>query len=412
MCLSPIYIDNVNRNKISQRSGHAVYSDVSSRMLRVPCGRCPVCIALKQSYLVQRVQMECLDNLVFFGTLTYNAETLPALDVNGFRLPYADISHWQNMMKNLRKSGVVPRGCRYFVCSEFGSKRHRPHFHFLLFYPKCLVNSDYRRITFAECYSLQEILHDAFLKNWRHNVGSTRSPVWVNNCTYKCVGKFRNFDCQFVDTISALPDDVAYYVTKYVCKASDYVDRLKSALYYNLPEKEFVDTWKKIRPRMLFSKGFGNPCSPLVVEHIQRGIRIALDDPAALYPYYFNVKDGSTWPLSPYYRRRFLSVDDELLFRSRGDSADGDFGDRVTLDNNDLTSYEISQAFARQVKTNKLISSRDDDGNFFDYLDLENNVNFIDSIVDYGNECKQNLLSDLVPDCWSSSLDFDDDLPQ
>ena len=171
MCLSPIAIDNpyrvhkqyfrtvetadkssVVKVAINQISDDKIYVnnklfasfgyDTESLKIYVPCGRCPVCCALRQSYLVQRVQMMSLDYYIYFATLTYNNESLPFVNVNGKKIKYADVQDFQNCIRYIRKWCNLP-DFKYLACSEFGSKRHRPHWHCLFFFPKSYFQNDF-----------------------------------------------------------------------------------------------------------------------------------------------------------------------------------------------------------------------------------------------------------------------------
>lgn len=125
MCLSPNKIPNPYRG---YRGRLAFMHDTESQFIYVPCGVCRECIALKQMYLVQRVQMEAFDCFLFFSTLTYNDEFLPHFTcANGVRIPFADVVHLQTMFKRLRKHDSFGRPFRYLAVSERGSGKGRPH---------------------------------------------------------------------------------------------------------------------------------------------------------------------------------------------------------------------------------------------------------------------------------------------
>lgn len=360
MCLSPTLVKNTNLNILSQNTELAPYYDTSSHHIYVPCGHCASCIALKQQYIVQRVQMEEKDNLIFMGMLSYNNETLPVIDVNGYPIKYADPRHIQDMFRYIRKwENLLP--FRYMSVSEFGGadgKTHRPHWHFFFFYPKESINTIFRNITRADCDDLQVRFWHMFLKYWRHNVGTRKNPVWRPNLTYKCVGRKRNYDLQYVDSSQDF-SGAPFYVSKYVTKSSSYVDRLKSALYFNLDSEEFKKTWQLVKPRFLFSKGFGNPYSDNVARHIRLGIDTALNDSDAVYPYYISPHNGSIFPLAPYYRKKFVTAEEELVFKSRllalsETDVISDLPDTMTL-------QEKIQKIDRFQKVKKFIQARDED---------------------------------------------------
>ena len=132
MCLKPVLIKNVNYGNTSSL---ARIKDTTSQYIPVPCGRCSVCLQLKQQYALQRIQMEALDHDFYFGTLTYNNDSLRVVESGEFKLNYADITDWQKMIKRIRRREDLPE-FKYMIVSEYGGRRHRPHFHFILSFPK------------------------------------------------------------------------------------------------------------------------------------------------------------------------------------------------------------------------------------------------------------------------------------
>lgn len=125
MCISP----NRIRNPYYGFKGRLAWMhDCDSFYINIPCGVCKECIALKQMYLVQRVQMEARNSFLFFSTLTYNNEFLPHYETpTGYSIPYADQWHLQTLFKRLRNYNVFGRPFRYLAVSERGGERGRPH---------------------------------------------------------------------------------------------------------------------------------------------------------------------------------------------------------------------------------------------------------------------------------------------
>lgn len=105
MCLSPFLVKNIN---YGIKHKYRKYIDTTSTFIAVPCGRCPVCLSLKQQYLVQRVQMEALSHDLYFMTLTYNNDMLPVKTIGEFTFAYVDISDFQKMVKMIRKHEDLP----------------------------------------------------------------------------------------------------------------------------------------------------------------------------------------------------------------------------------------------------------------------------------------------------------------
>ena len=102
MCLAPILIDNPYYNSPIRAPDFLALHDTKSTKMAVPCGICASCIHLKQVYLIQRVQMEALNNDLFYGTLTYNQQSLPKAKYGDITFAYPDYSDWQKMLKMIR----------------------------------------------------------------------------------------------------------------------------------------------------------------------------------------------------------------------------------------------------------------------------------------------------------------------
>ena len=254
MFISPIRIRNPNYHS---KLPSAEFKDKVSLFINIPCGHCPECVSYKQMSIVQRVQMESLENYVFFSTLTYNDESIPKITTSsGYDLKYADIRDVQNMVKRLRKYDRFGRPFKYFAVSEFGGLRGRPHFHILWLLPKRSGED------FNDILNLEKVLFDSVLLEWRRNYGSNRKPVYKPLCTY--VRKFVRgklsctYDLHYVrPQICSDETDVAFYVSKYMIKPSDRQVCLQQALKLNLSEDEYEDIWSLIRPRWFSSLHFG-----------------------------------------------------------------------------------------------------------------------------------------------------------
>lgn len=386
MCLNPILIKNLNYGNTSKL---AYSKDTTAQYIPVPCGRCSVCLALKQQYLVQRVQMESLSHDLFFGTLTYNNESLPTIQVGDFKLNYVDLSDWQKMIKMIRKHENLPK-FSYFLVTEYGGRRHRPHIHFILSFPK--VESQ----NLAEKVSFELRLFDIFKTYWRRNYGSTRKPEWKPLFTYVRTRKSYNFDLHYLNpslTENGL-EDVAFYTSKYCLKYDKWFDSLKSKLFFNLPEAEFEKVIELIRPRRLMSKGFGSPRDPKVIEHINKGIDLALGSPGAIYPYFISPVNGLIFPLSPYYSKLFLHIDDLRVFQERKPILT-DYDSMVD------TTPELTpeQKLLKQYKFDIVSNFLDERHTYFDDDFNLNN--------DYGETIKVSGNGSAIADNWQNS-DFGD----
>lgn len=402
MCLSPTKVPNPNRNILSKNSKYDYVTD-DSAFLYVPCGMCATCLALKQSYFVQRVQMESLDNVILFGTLTYNTASMSSLNVNGYKIRYANTKDFQNFILYLRKYTDLPP-FRYFACSEFGKHKHRPHWHYMLFYPKDKVQllDCFGRPTVTGLWDLQTKYFPIFLEQWRKNYGSRKVPDWRPLCTFKQQGKRRNFDLQFVDTVTGDISDAAFYVTKYSTKFDDYVDRLKSAIRLNSDPDDFTEIWNTVKPRYLMSKGFGNVFSDKVFQHIRKGIELSIQDKSCFYPIFISPYTGQHFPLAPYFRKKFLHHSEALIFKERilslsptANISDSEFP-------TELSPQEVKQKIDRFDKVKYLISSRDEDtlDLMYGFDDTYSLDSFLLTDKDYGTIKKLASEIEIPADDW------------
>lgn len=314
MCISPNSIKNPNYGLSYLRGVDTVH-----QMLRVPCGHCPECIAVKQMGYVQRVQMESINYHLFYCTITYNNDTLPVLTTStGFKIRYFDISHFQNMIKRLRQKNTFGRPFRYFAVSELGEKGGRPHAHILF---SVLKHSDDKYI---DCLDMESRFFRSVLNEWSINVGSDKKPIYKPCCTYvrklTRQGWRYNYDLHYIrpDASRHGVADPAFYVLKYMTKPCDREIRLQRALHLNLPEDEYERIWSKVRCRCMISKHFGDdvfidgkPSSFDVEYYVRKSIKNSYGES---FPMFFNPDSGASFPLSRYYKRRFFTVDDLPYF--------------------------------------------------------------------------------------------------
>lgn len=102
------------------------------RALKLPCGKCVGCRKKRARSWTVRLLLEAqMHEQNRFVTLTYKDEKLP--ENKGLR--YRDV---QLFLKRVRKRGYWFRygphsGVRFFCAAEYGSSRHRPHYHLLLY---------------------------------------------------------------------------------------------------------------------------------------------------------------------------------------------------------------------------------------------------------------------------------------
>lgn len=94
--------------------------------IQLPCGRCIGCrLERSRQWAVRLVHENRQHDKSSFITLTYNEKHLPKdLSLN--------IKHFQDFMKRLRKD-YGKQKLRFFHAGEYGEKRHRPHYHAIIF---------------------------------------------------------------------------------------------------------------------------------------------------------------------------------------------------------------------------------------------------------------------------------------
>lgn len=122
-CLSPILIKN---EKVGLKSPYSHYV--------VPCGKCEACVKRKTNDWFVRLKYEQMSSgHVWFITLTYDQENLPVRIEDG--KAYFDVSKEDCILfhKRLRKLLGPDSGYKYFLCSEYGGKYQRPHYHEIAF---------------------------------------------------------------------------------------------------------------------------------------------------------------------------------------------------------------------------------------------------------------------------------------
>lgn len=319
MCISPIIIKNPNAG--AKKVGLNLLKDCTSATIKVPCGHCPECIAVRQMEFIQRVLMESSICHIFFGTFTYNDDSLPVANINGYNIKYASSVDFVNMIKRVRKVSQYP--FRYFVVSERGSKYGRPHFHLLLSTPKSRV----------EPYTLESYFSSLFLSEWRRNYGDTRNPSYKPLCTLSrkyIDGRLStNYDFHYVDPrfSDGGVADVGFYVMKYLLKADKHTNRLQQALRLNLHPSIYSCIWDLVKSKTLFSKGYGlidfvgrksttsiksSDINEQIRLHIRKGIKYGIGK--FPYPVFIHPLSGLTFPLSPYYRHYFFTDEDATLY--------------------------------------------------------------------------------------------------
>lgn len=350
MCLTPILIPNSNyvndglsfyrdRKLYRPKFNRQLYMNVkgsSTSFIRVPCGHCAECLRSKQNAFQQRCQYMTREYIVYFGTLTYDNDHLPkytASDGEVYR--YADPRHFALMVKRLRKRGELPEGCKYVLVSEYGGRKHRPHFHFLFYVPKSyfreVLKIDDAVMSSPNLFPLYQStfenkLYWLFRLGWKVNVGKAR-----NGAKYEPLFQYRenvrgerNFDFHLVryrekTDITAVSAYVSKYILKFDKWAEDMLKRAYAKYHNGKAENEYKTIYRLCRPRLLTSKNFGfvwldnkgKPDYSLFRQEFDERIRLYVNSPSKFdYIPFKSPVDGYISPLARYYRRKLLKARD------------------------------------------------------------------------------------------------------
>lgn len=291
MCLAPIIITNP-RYKQGSVGLNYLFNTVDSK-IQVPCGSCPQCASLRQSFFLQRVQMESLRSHLFMFTLTYNDDSLVYTDVGDYHIAFPVISDVQNLFKRLRRQGYK---FRYSYVSEYGSKRHRPHFHGILALDKSLGDPSSLEVKFSRLFS----------REWKRNYGDNFSPVYrpLYTPVYKLC-KCTTFDFHYIEPIRGHDNDVSFYISKYITKYDKWIRALlsKIKLDTSLSDDETSYLVNCLKPRCNISKDFGYWCDPVIFSYIKK---CAARESNYKYPQFFDINTGKSMPMSPYYAKRVV----------------------------------------------------------------------------------------------------------
>lgn len=142
--ITPYAVDHIEfcRDRWEMSEWHAM-SQRASKVVRdfkeIPCGTCQGCCIDKSREWANRMMLELQDHdSAYFITLTYDElhvpETFYPDPDTGEAIPVMTLNPRdpQLWLKRLRKA-FPDDHIRYFLCGEYGSSTHRPHYHAIVF---------------------------------------------------------------------------------------------------------------------------------------------------------------------------------------------------------------------------------------------------------------------------------------
>lgn len=301
--------------------------------------------------------MESLDNYLFYGTLTYNEDMVPWVHIGEYNLRVPDMSDFTKMVKRLRNEGLK---FSYIVVSEYGGKTYRPHYHFMLSFPKEFItpNLSAGRFTIQmqiHCFELS--LYDKILSSWCRNVGSHRVPIYKPLLTYFEKYGRHNYELHYASPSQYGFADVSFYVSKYICKFDKRTNKLlqKIKLDNSLSDEETTELISKVKPRCIISKQFGHFSRSSVANHIKSCL---IRNPEQ--PTFYDIYTGKPSPLSRYYCKHFVDINYALTRFYNSDSSQL-YSSHI---DNPLSTEEIN--IQREQHLNKLNKFKKNAENFED----------------------------------------------
>ena len=269
------------------------YAGVKSAF--VPCGKCADCRRANQNAWTWRLLSEFYTAKkrgwnVGFITLTYSNEYLPHIPCCCFKNPleYTKIpcfsrEHVRGWIDDVRQFFKYHRGfkneknIRYFVCSEFGSSTHRPHYHALLAWSP--------EVSY-------ECMFGICKHYWKYGLVG---PKFYN-------GDSKNLPFEVVGDCSK----VLQYVAKYVSKDIDFQDVTREYKFYDklseypdedrqAVERAMVRMYRHCLPFHIQSRSFGyeaikNLSDDEKLKVLQHGMSVVGSDKLWQVPLYIRNK--------------------------------------------------------------------------------------------------------------------------
>lgn len=270
--------------------------DLIPLYIEVPCGKCILCRDKKVRDWSTRAMCESQtsDSFPLFITLTYEDTFLPDSVCK---------EHCQSFMKRLRINTQryfnMNVNLRFFLCSEYGRKHGRPHYHLLLWnFPSHrfdnlkqayeLVRKSWSFVIpkkDLDKYDKQLVFHDEFANRYRVQFGFVHLQMAQGSHVKYCMKYMRK------DGI--IPDGCAD--SFYLCSRkrgigyewfAKHRDEMVNNPHYN--EVQFTDVWSCAKFKAAVPQYFRQLMFPCISRVLPKDIRVKY----AQYIYFINVRNS------------------------------------------------------------------------------------------------------------------------
>lgn len=352
MCSCPILIpnpyyhpdgrDTFTSDNFRVSASNDKYRDTINSKISVPCGHCQQCTSMRQSFYNQRVQMESLRSELFYFTLTYNSRSLKFTDVLDYQIPYPYYRDIQDCFRRMRLQ--LPFEIRYFVVSEYGTKRKRPHYHGYLAIDRDVINN-YFLGNWRNC---EKFFYKFLLDNWKRNYGTRKYPKYDNLLDLVVKRGRSTYDFHHVESIRNHDNDISFYLTKYILKYDERTEKLlqKITLDPRLDDEQTKLLRSQLKPRAVLSKDFGDPSLPEVSKYIGK----CIDKSHLDIPQYYDINTGQASLLSRFYRKH-LYPNECLIERYNQYQEMTNFENPNTFTPSELNDFGSHDYFVRSDKS-------------------------------------------------------------
>ena len=255
------------------------YTGELMRPMQIPCGQCIECRLARSREWADRMEMEkefWADDWCYFLTLTYDNDHLPT----DHRFPTVpslepdDVRLFMDRLRSYFRDNFKFTGMRFYLCGEYGTKTHRPHYHIIAF--NCPV------------YLFKDIVH--LFNNFQGD------PFYISKRLDDIWGK--GFVC-----FSNVTWDTCCYTARYVTKKlykSDLTDI--DGTDYELP---YLPEFSRASNRPGIGAPYWASHADKIIEN--RGIQL---------------KSGRFVPIPRYFKKLLKASDEETFYRLQSESLD------------------------------------------------------------------------------------------